>query len=212
MNRGYIRGHVDRSITDGPLRFVAATEGVKRDGIDLRMTGAELERFRANPVVLFGHNSWGRENLPIGRADNVTVDGDSLMMDIEFDREDEFANKVERKIRTGFLNAVSIGFEVRSWEKPGQNAWVGGVATKWELFETSVVPVPMDEKATVASGRSLHDENLRQFLEEEMVKRIKEGIAEYFLNRELERKTNAAISGVDASKVLASFNFEGVTK
>lgn len=211
MNRGYIRGHAERgSAKDGPIRFVAATEGVKRDGIDLRMAGVELERFNANPVILFGHNGWGRQNLPIGRASDVGVEGDSLKMTIEFDQEDEFARTVERKIRGGFLNAVSIGFDVRGWEKPGQNMWNGGVATKWELFETSVVPVPMDEKATVEAGRSLHDENLRQYVNEQVVKGIQDWLEANLDERLTEwqsRVLSAGLNRVDADKVLASFKF-----
>ena len=211
MNRGYIRGHAERgSAKDGPIRFVAATEGVKRDGIDLRMQGAELERFRANPVILFGHNAWGRQNLPIGRADNVGVEGDALKMDITFDQDDEFALSVERKIRNGFLNAVSIGFDVRGWEKPGQNMWNGGVATKWELFETSVVPVPMDEKATVEAGRSLHDENLRQYVTEEISKGIRNWVEtqlDVHLDEWQSRVITAGLDRVDADKVMASFKF-----
>lgn len=211
MDRGYIRGHAERTDSkSGPIRFVAATEGVKRDGVDLRMQGAELERFRANPVILFGHNAWGRQNLPIGRADNVGVEGDSLKMDIEFDQEDEFARTVERKIRAGFLNAVSIGFDVRGWEKPGQNLWNGGVATKWELFETSVVPVPMDEKATVEAGRSLDDENLRQYVNGEVTKGIREWVEtqlDVHLDQWQSRVLSASFGRVDADKVMASFKF-----
>lgn len=209
MDRGYMRGHVDREgITDdGLIWFTAATEGVKADGIDLRMDGAQLDRFKSNPVILFGHNSWGRQNLPIARAPEVGVEGKRLRLGIKFDDEDDFARVVERKIRKGFLNAVSIGFEVQAWEKPGMNHWNGGVATKWELFETSVVPVPMDEKATVESGRSLHDENLRQYVSEQISKGIKAEFARYFLNEE--KTAVPVVSEVDASKVMASFEFGG---
>lgn len=215
MNRGYIRGHAERGTSkDGPIRFVAATEGVKRDGIDLRMSGAELDRFRSNPVILFGHNSWGRQNLPIGRADGVEVEGDSLKMDITFDREDEFARTVERKIRSGFLNAVSIGFDVRGWEKPGQNMWNGGVATKWELFETSVVPVPMDEKATVEAGRSLYTDDLLTNTRPPMdiirdwVRANMDEYLEEWQSRNIV-ETKQGVSGVDANRVLASLKFGG---
>ena len=205
MNRGYIRGHVDRELGDDNLIwFTAATEGVKADGIDLRMEGAQLERFRANPVILFSHNPWGRTNLPIGRAAVVGVEGKRLRIGIEFDQEDTFAREVERKIRSKFLNAVSIGFEVQAWEKPGMNHWNGGVATKWELLETSVVPIPMDAKATVESGRSLHDENLRQYVDEQIVKGIRAHFEEM-----LGEKPKPAVSELDANKVLASFQFGG---
>lgn len=213
-DRGYIRGHVERdgARNDGPIRFVAATEGVKADGIDLRMTGVELDRFRNNPVVLFGHDARGRQNLPIGRADNIDTHGDSLKMDISFDRDDEFAITVERKIRNGFLNSVSIGFDVHGWEKPSQSLWNGGVATKWELFETSVVPVPMDDKANVESGRSLFTDDLLAKSSREVIRDwVRSHMDEYLeewqaLNLD---KRASGLNSVDAAKVLASFSFEG---
>lgn len=206
-NRGYMRGHVDRDITDdGLLWFTAATEGVKGDGIDLRMDGAQLTRFRSNPVILFGHNAYGRANLPIGRAPEVKVEGNRLRMGVTFDQDDDFARTVERKIRNGFLNAVSIGFDVLSWENPSQNYWKGGVATKWELFETSVVPIPMDDKAVVEAGRS--DENLREqilsWINAHMDERLEEW-QRHYLNEEM--PAVPVIGEADASRVMASITF-----
>lgn len=155
MTRHYLRGYVLRADDDetvdqetGPLRIVAATEGVKGDGLNLTMKGADLGRFETNPVVGYGHMYWGRESLPIGRSDKTWIDGDKLMMDIGFDQEDEFARKVERKYRGGYLNAFSIGFDV--W-----NIDDAGVPEGWELFEVSAVPLPMDPNAVVESGREL---------------------------------------------------------
>lgn len=160
IHRAY--GHVDRAaLREGaPLRVVMASEGRQADGIDLRMSGAQLDRFRGNPVLGYGHSYWGRANLPIGRVvpDSISIDGDRISGDLEFDAADEFARVVERKMRDGYLNAVSIGFEVLEWESENDNYWRGGVATKWELSELSVVPVPMDASALVTSGRSALDD------------------------------------------------------
>ncbi|MEH0823459.1 MULTISPECIES: hypothetical protein [unclassified Micromonospora] len=141
---------------DGPLRFIGATEGEKGDGISLKMDGARLDRYRANPVFGYGHRYWGRDSLPIGRSVKTEVDDKKrLMFDIEFDRKDDFAVTVERKYRDGFLNAVSIGFSVVEWEDPKtQDYWSGGVAVDWELYELSSVPLPMDANAVVESGRA----------------------------------------------------------
>lgn len=151
-------GYVDRSVMadDKPLRVVMASEGRKADGIDLRMAGARLERYRANPVLGYGHAYWGRDNLPIGRVDasSIAVEGTQLAGDLEYDQGDEFARKVERKMRDGFLSAVSIGFDVIRWEDPKSSYWTGGVAVEWELTELSVVPIGMDAKALVTAGRA----------------------------------------------------------
>lgn len=162
----YTRAFVDRAAsTDSTIRFVGATEGEKGDGISLRMDGARLDRYRANPIFGWGHSYWGRGNLPIGRSERTEIDGKKrLMFDVVFDREDAFAAEVERKYRAGFLNAVSIGFSVIEWEDPKtQDYWRGGVAVDWELYELSGVPLPMDANAVVESGRSLlvDDELLR---------------------------------------------------
>lgn len=157
-------GYVERAATreDGPIRVVLCTEGRQADGIDLRMSGAQLDRFRSNPVLGYGHIYWGRTNLPIGRviAESIKVDGKRILGELEFDPADMFAMECERKMRGGFLNAVSIGFEVTRWEDPKSNYWTGGVAETWELHELSVVPVPMDPKAVVESGRGLADPQL----------------------------------------------------
>jgi hypothetical protein len=147
---------IDRAATKatGPLRFIAATEGRQADGIDLRVAGARLERFRANPVVGYGHAYHGRENLPIGRGVGVEVVGRQLLIDVEFDQGDPFAVEVERKYRAGIMHAVSIGFDVNEWEGGKGSYMTGGVATKWTLHELSVVPIPMDANAVVLAGRA----------------------------------------------------------
>lgn len=151
MKRVHVRGYADieRAAGDGPIPFVAATAGLKNDGLDLQMAGADLERYQANPVVMYGHEYWGRESLPIGRADNVRVDGKALRADILFDLEDDFARSVDRKIRGRFLNAVSIGFGAYNID------WDTGVPERWELYEISVVPLPMDPDAVADPDRSL---------------------------------------------------------
>ncbi|MFC8008906.1 HK97 family phage prohead protease [Streptomyces cinereoruber] len=151
--RHYARGYVQRADGDEagkPLSIIAATEGRKGDGLNLTMAGARLERFESNPVVGYGHSYWGRDGLPIGRADKTWIDGDKLRMDVIFDQDDEFAVKVERKYRARMMNAFSIGFDV--W-----NIGDDGVPEGWELFEVSAVPLPMDPAAIVESGRSALD-------------------------------------------------------
>ncbi|MEV7282867.1 hypothetical protein [Streptomyces sp. NPDC093111] len=151
--RRYVRGYVERADGDAagkPLSIIAATEGRKGDGLNLTMSGARLDRFEANPVVGYGHSYWGRDGLPIGRSDKTWIDGDKLRMNLTFDQDDEFAVKVERKYRGGYLNAFSIGFDV--W-----NIGQDGTPEGWELFEVSAVPLPMDPGAIVESGRSALD-------------------------------------------------------
>lgn len=151
MSRMYLRGFAQRAegdeSTEGPIRFIVATEGKKADGLDLRMDGLSLDRFRANPVVMYGHDYYGRDSLPIGRAENIEVVDGQLLADTVFDLDDEFAAQVDRKYRGGFLNAVSVGFDIRGFDPET------GVVDAWEMIEYSAVPIPLDPDAVVKAGR-----------------------------------------------------------
>ena len=150
MSRLYLRGFAQRAESEddtGPIRFIVATEGKKADGLDLRMDGLNLDRFRSNPVVMYGHDYYGRDSLPIGRAENITVEGGQVLADTVFDPDDEFAQRVEGKYRGGFLNAVSVGFDIRSMDP------ATGEVHEWEMIEYSAVPIPLDPDAVVESGR-----------------------------------------------------------
>lgn len=135
------RAYVERAPEQGPIPWVVANEGLMADGIDLKMSNLDLGRFEQNPIIGYGHDYWGRESLPIGRAVETAVAGPKLRMLVEFDAGDDFARTVDRKVRGGFLNTMSVGFSVSGIDDQG-------VPAAWELFESSVVPLPMDPNAT----------------------------------------------------------------
>ncbi len=125
---------------DGPIRFVASTEGVKRDGLEISAAGWQLDNYRKNPVFLWAHDYMGHP--PIGRAE-VAVLGGELIADVTFDRTDPFAAEIERKYRAGFLNTVSVGWNVLEQSSNGQQV------LKQDLLDISAVPVPGDPDALI---------------------------------------------------------------
>lgn len=142
-----------------PIRFVAATPGVKRDGLDLAALPWRVENYAQNPVVLLAHDYSG---LPIGRATVTVVDDatergsgkapEILLADIVFDQEDEAARAIESKYRRGFLNAVSVGWD--DVDDSGTPARASGQdAVAHELLDISAVAVPGDPAALVLRQR-----------------------------------------------------------
>ena len=118
-----------------PIRFVASTEGVKRDGKDLKAADWRLDNYKANPVVLWVHDYLGHIP-PIGRAE-AAIEETQLVANVTFNQADEFARAVESKYRRGFLNAVSVGWaDVQD-----------GKRLFHDLMDISAVPVPVDPQA-----------------------------------------------------------------
>lgn len=130
-----------------PIPFVAATSDVARDDMVIDAKGWKLDNYQASPVVLWSHDYAGTRP-PIGRAENVRIDGDKLRADIRFDQGDPFAVDIERKYREGFLNAVSVGWDTLDFKPDdAQEPWSGGKVLSAELLDISAVNVPGDPGA-----------------------------------------------------------------
>jgi hypothetical protein len=161
------RAEASKGKPGDPIRFVASSEGIKRDGKSLKAANWQLENYRKNPVFLWVHDYYGR-TLPLGRAE-ANIEGDQLMADTTFDQEDEFARQVEGKYRRGYLNTVSVGWDdVANCPNCGARvlALYGlsfyrleckacgrelpkDIEIKYELLDISAVPVPGDPDALI---------------------------------------------------------------
>lgn len=147
-----IRAFAERSAdakAGSAISFVASTSDLARDGMTIDSKGWKLDNYRSSPVVLWSHDYTGNRP-PIGRAENVRVDGDKLKADIVFDQGDPFAVDVERKFREGFLNAVSVGWDTLEFQPTeADQPWNGGKVLSAELLDISAVNVPGDPKALI---------------------------------------------------------------
>lgn len=128
----------------------------------------DLTRYRQNPVVLFCHSAGSglfgsvdpSDRIPIGRAENVRVEGGKLMARIVLATEDvsPLAEKVYRAIKSGMLNAVSVGFrpnDVREEKRDGRDVLV---LSQNELYEISIVDIPANPEAIAVRRQKSIDE------------------------------------------------------
>jgi hypothetical protein len=99
------------------------------------------------------------------------------LIDVFFDKDDELAQRVERKARNGFLNAVSVGFnpieQVSRAELPKDHpAYVerggGNYFNKSELLEVSIVTIPANSEATTMSAKNIDRLSIRDLVVEEL--------------------------------------------
>lgn len=133
------------------------SDGTKKNshGFRIDLAGLMLERFNSNPVMLYMHDP----NQLIGQWENLKVENNKLIADPDFDLEDEDAKKIAGKVERGYLKGASLGIVVLDMKE------IDGeyVATKSELIEASVVPVPSD-----AGAIRLYDENRNELTFEEV--------------------------------------------
>ncbi len=148
---------------DRSFEHVISSETVDSHGSILKLSGWDLNRYKANPVVFFGHDS---RSLPVGQSQRVWRDRGTktLMSRTQFAGEDENHSLAETmfKLATAspkpFLRGWSVGFMPRKWherddidEDEKSKLWDPYVYTEHELWEYSLVPLPSNTDAITAA-------------------------------------------------------------
>lgn len=116
--------------------------------------GVQLDRLNDIGVVLYNHN---RDKV-IGKVKKAWVEENRGLAVIELD-DDEFSDEIYKKVESGTLKGVSVGYSIDTWEevKAGKESTDGFagpcyIARKWTPYEISIVSIPAD--GTVGVGRS----------------------------------------------------------
>jgi HK97 family phage prohead protease len=160
--RKFVSGSAEMSPAAGnrQVRFVISTGDVDRDNDTIDPNGWDLNAYKQNPVVLFGHNS---RDLPVGKAISVGVEQGQLVAVCEFATH-EFAETVFQLYRGGFMRATSVGFRPTSYVINEERRGID--FKQQELLEFSCVPVPANPMALVAAAAALDLEPLRKWIGE----------------------------------------------
>ena len=139
--------------------FTASTARVDRENDLIRQDGWRLDAFRANPVCLWSHRS---DEPPIGRWAEVGLKNGVLRAVVEYVPADmpvvgPLAEMCLRMNRTGFLNAVSVGFIPMKWEVANERddgeTWCPPLDyIEQELIEISLCSIPANPDALIDPG------------------------------------------------------------
>ena len=129
-----------------PIPFTLTTPGVKRDGLDLATLPFTKQRYDLNPVVLAFHRY---DQFSIGHGEIEIVQtraGEALLANAWFDIDDPVGAEADRKYRSGFLFAVSLGWDDIDNRGVPVRASKGRPVAR-DILEFSVVSVPADPDA-----------------------------------------------------------------
>jgi len=120
-------------------KFVLSDASVNSHGFRLDMEKIKLDRFKANPVMLYNHwdlvGKWDQIELKDGRLTAVPV-----FMD---DENETLAIQTKKRVDNGFLKGASLGIQILEvHESAGEPPVV--IA---EVMEASIVDVPSNANA-----------------------------------------------------------------
>lgn len=130
---------------------IITTSGLNCYGGRVLTSGGILTQFEKNPVLLYMHRrGFDGKTMPIGRIENLRIEGDKLIGTPVFDEKDEFARQIGQKWEDDFLRMFSAGIEILETSTdpefmlPGQ---MRPTVTKWKLEEVSIVDIGGNDEA-----------------------------------------------------------------
>ncbi len=130
---------------------IITTNGLNCYGGRILTEGGDLTQYKRNPVLLYMHKrGYDGKTMPIGRMENIRIEGDKVIGTPVFDEKDEFAKRVGQKWEDGFLRMFSAGIEILETSSdpevliPGQTR---PTVTKWKLEEVSIVDIGGNDEA-----------------------------------------------------------------
>lgn len=145
----YTKAYIEEKSGD-EIVAIASTATEDRQGEIVSVDGWDLKDFKANPVILWGHD--GNEPA-IGNATKTWIEGSGkgakLMVKIAFQEVTQRAREVKQLVRDGVIKTLSVGFQPLEAE--------GNTYTKQKLLEVSVVNVPANPQAMMLGYKSLKE-------------------------------------------------------
>lgn len=129
---------------------IISTERINSYGSRVLTAGIDLTQYEKNPVLLYMHRRYGREDIPIGIMTNLRVEDGVLYGTPKFDEDTEEEKIIAAKWERGTLRMLSAGLDVLEWSEdpavltPGQTR---PTVTKSKLIEVSVVDIGSNDDA-----------------------------------------------------------------
>lgn len=144
--------HAVKSIDEEARKatFVISTDEKDRTGEVVEQSW-DLENYKKNPIVLFGHDA-SKPGYVLGKATEIVSDKDGdkniTLGTVQFAEEgtSEDADTVWKLVKQGILRTVSVGFIPHTFKKLADDDNTDVLADN-ELLEFSIVPIPANPSA-----------------------------------------------------------------
>lgn len=130
--------------------FIINTNGLNTYGFRVLTSGIDTTQYSKNPVLLYMHRRGFDGSAPIGRVENLRVEGDELRGTPIFDSKDPFAAEIERKWEEGFIRMCSAGIDFIELSSSPEHLLQGQTRptiVRSKLVEVSIVDIGSNDGA-----------------------------------------------------------------
>lgn len=205
--RKYTQGYV-RALPKGDdrtIEFIVSNESVDRHNSIVKLDGWDLSGFNKNPILGWDHDVYGgwRAADPDNILGSIKVErqGDELVGYAKFEdaETNKKADKIFRKVKSGTLNAVSVGFmpgDSHEGDPDTNENEIRGVLyyDSAELVEVSVVPIPSNKDAV---KRAIENGDIPELIEET----IREALGNEYNEKLTLKGVFSILRGGEAAKI-----------
>lgn len=136
-------------------RFDWLTGKKYREVLSMKADHIRLVRLNAGAPLLDAHSAWSvTSQLGAVVRGTARLDGKKAMATVRFSKRAD-VEPIFQDVRDGIISAVSVGYRVHRFEEtdaPRDGGMPTRVATDWEPYEISLVPMPADVGAKVRDG------------------------------------------------------------
>lgn len=141
MGMGEVKSNGDFLIIQG----LANKNVIDRGNDIIEVDAWELDNFKKNPVILYNHGMDPQlGGTPIGKAIEIMPTKDGLMIKAQLSAiDDPIINRIRGLVKEKILRAFSVGFDAKEMNKDSGSG--ANRISKAELFEVSIVGVPMNQ-------------------------------------------------------------------
>lgn len=192
-------------------RFVISTSGLNSQGFRMLTSGADLEAFKKNPLMLFNHirpqGNLKNQILPIGHwpVEHLLVEGDDISGIPFFDDKDEFAMSIYHKVEGGHIRMCSAGakpLELSDADEDMLPEQEEPTVSKWSLQEVSICDIGANPDSLDVA---LYDEN------DNIIKLSDKSIKSLTKKITMNKKTTTALDALKKAKKLKADASKAIT-
>lgn len=135
-----------------------------------------------NSPLLFNHDT----NKLLGIVNRAYIIQNKIFVQVQFSKNDEFADRIYKDILDGTIKGVSIGYQIDSYQDKKEKGINKRYVDKFMIYEVSIVSIPADPKVGFRNFNIINKDD--NFMEDKVVKQDVQQVVENTPTENIQQK------------------------